>query len=357
MEPIIRIEQVRKTFSYTNPDPNSNDGDMWVDYILGLLGRSHGRFAAHRKFTVALDSISLTVHAGEFFGLLGPNGAGKTTLIKVISTILRPDNGRVLIDGHDTVRDAAHARALLSVVAASGWLSFDQQLTLTQNLAFWGRLCGLRPGEAMHRALAALNVVGLGEWRDETPNHLSSGMRQRLAIAKGLLVRAPVFVLDEPTANVDPIVAWQIRDFLRNDLNRTLGQTIMLATHNMAEAEQLCDRVAIINRGNLLVCDRPAALTAALGELVVTVTAHSEASRVLGVLRESSVARHIADNIDHDDTGSFRLLLRPGFSRQDVTSLLNCRVLNTTTIAPATPTLEDVFMHHAGRSLNVDGDA
>jgi ABC-2 type transport system ATP-binding protein len=356
MDPIVRIEQVRKTFPYTNPDPNSNEGDMWVDYILGLLGRSRGRFAARRKFTVALDAISLAVQRGEFFGLLGPNGAGKTTLIKVISTILRPNAGCILVDGHDTVRNASHARALLSVVAASGWLSFDQQLTLTQNLVFWGRLCGLRPTDATQRALVALEVVGLDEWRDETPNHLSSGMRQRLAIAKGLLVRAPVFVLDEPTANVDPIIAWQIRDFLRNDLNRALGQTIMLATHNMSEAEQLCDRVAIIDHGKLLVCDRPAALSAALGELVVAVTAHAEASRVFALLRESGVARHIVENIAHDDAGNFRLLLRPDASEKDVARLLE-RFAGPTTSAPATPTLEDVFMHHAGRSIGGDHDA
>ena len=207
VDDIVRIEHVGKVFPYINPDPNSNNGDMWVAYLLGLLGRGKSQFAAERRRIVALEDVSLSVRRGEFFGLLGPNGAGKTTLIKVLSTILLPDGGRILVNGHDTVRAAPRARAALSVVPASGWLAFDQQLTLAQNLVFWGRLSGLDQRTSDQRARTALDVVGLSEWADETPNHLSSGMRQRLAIARGLLVRAPVFVLDEPTANVDPIVA------------------------------------------------------------------------------------------------------------------------------------------------------
>jgi ABC-2 type transport system ATP-binding protein len=317
-DPIVTIEHVRKEFAYLNPDANSNVPDMWVAYLLGLLGRSKRPFAARRKRVVALDDVSLSVERGEFFGLLGPNGAGKTTLIKVISTILRPDAGTVRVNGHDIVRDTARARASLSVVPASGWLSFDRQLTLTQNLVFWGRLCGLGAPEVRRRALDALSVVDLTTWRDETPDHLSSGMRQRLAIAKGLLVRSPVFVLDEPTANVDPLSAYQVRDFLRNELNRGLGQTIVLATHNMAEAGMLCDRVAIIDRGRVLACDAPARLVTAIHGRVVEVSLAAGAPDARAHLRDRRVARHVTDTIDRDGAGTLRLHLSSGVGTGDI---------------------------------------
>jgi ABC-2 type transport system ATP-binding protein len=355
-EPIVRIEDVRKVFPYTNPDPHSNETDMWFDYLMGLLGRSSSRFAAQRKETVALDGIDLMIDTGQCFGLLGPNGAGKTTLIKVLSTILRPNAGTITVAGFDVVRQPAQARASMSVVAASGWLAFDQQLTLAKNLVFAARLMGLKPRLALERAHHALDVVGLADWRDETPNHLSSGMRQRLAIARGLLVRTPVFVLDEPTANVDPIVTWQIRDFVRNDLNRRLGQTIVLATHDMTEADQLCDRVAIVDHGKVLVCDRPSALKRALTDRVVSIDVPSGATHILARLRQSGAARQAIDTIDDDDRGQIRILLQPDVTHQTIADLL----ANTTaaiTIVPEPPTLEDVFLHHAGRSLHVPADA
>lgn len=353
-DPIVTIEHIRKEFAYLNPNANNNDDDMWVSYILGLLGHSKGQFAARRKKVIALADITLSVERGEFFGLLGPNGAGKTTLIKVIATILRSNAGTIRVNGHDVVRDTAQARAAMSVVPASGWLSFDLQLTLTQNLVFWGRLCGLSESMAKPRALEALEVVSLAKWRDETPDHLSSGMRQRLAIAKGLLVRSPVFILDEPTANVDPISSYQIRDFLRNELNRGLGQTIMLATHNMAEAEMLCDRVAIIDRGNVLACDSPNRLTTQLHDRIFEVSLTSGASRVLGILRERKVARHITDSLDRDDAGQLRLHLANGVEIGEVRQLLSSIDIPHASVSETRATLEDAFVHYAGRSL--DGD-
>ncbi len=353
-DPIVSIEHIRKEFAYLNPGPNSSEGDMWVDYLLGFLGRRKGQFAAQRKKIVALHDVSLTVERGEFFGLLGPNGAGKTTLIKVLATILQPNAGRIVVNGHDTVRDSARARASLSVVAASGWLAFDLQLTLAENLVFWARLCGLDRQASLERAHHALDVVNLGEWRDETPNHLSSGMRQRLAIAKGLLVRSPVFVLDEPTANVDPLIAHQIRNFLRHDLNRDLGQTIVLATHNMAEAEQLCDRVAIIDGGKVLACDPPGRLVRQLEGRIVEVALVSEAATALDRLQVAKVAVQIADTLDGSGGGRFRLHLRPHASVADVRRIVTVGDSMTPAVIEATPTLEDIFVHYAGRKL--DGD-
>lgn len=354
-EPIVRIERLRKEFAYTNPTPNTSTDDMWIDYLLGLLGRRSGQLAAQRKRTVAVDDVSLTIDEGEFFGLLGPNGAGKTTLIKLMSTILRPNAGRILVNGHDTVRETARARASLNVVAASGWFAFDMQLTLARNLIFWGRLCGLDRATAAARAHTALDVVELGSWRDETPNHLSSGMRQRLALARGLLVRSPVFLLDEPTANVDPLIAYQIRDFLRNTLNRGAGQTIVLATHNMAEAEQLCDRVAIIDAGRVLACDRPQRLvrTVAGTSRIVEVTLAAGAPATLESLRASGIALQVADTVDEEGISRIRLHLAPEGTIPALRALLPEQV----TITESLPSLEDVFVHYTGRSLHGNDDA
>ena len=348
--PAIEVEHVRKTFAYTSPSANHSTDDMWVDYILGLLGRRSSHLAANRKETVAIDDVSLEVQAGECFGILGPNGAGKTTLIKMLATILRPNGGTIRVGGFDTVRDAAHARASLNVVAASGWFAFDMQLTLRQNLEFWGRLCGLNLPVATDRARHALAVVGLEAWIDETPNHLSSGMRQRLALARGLLVPTPVFLLDEPTANVDPVVGYQIRDFLRNDLNRGLGQTIVLATHNLAEAEQLCDRVAIISAGKVLACDRPERLARALDGLVVEIDLPAPAQQQVDALRHSGLARQLVDTSRNDGGTRVRAVLHADVELGHLRPFLPPDI-SPTVIAP---TLEDVFLLHAGRALHED---
>jgi ABC-2 type transport system ATP-binding protein len=351
-EPIVRIEHLRKEFAYTSPTPNASTDDMWLDYLLGLLGRRSGELAAQRKRTVAVDDVSLEVSEGEFFGLLGPNGAGKTTLIKMLATILRPNSGSIAINGHDTVRETTQARACINVVAASGWFAFDMQLTLTQNLVFWGRLCGLDRATATARAHEALDIVDLGEWRNGTPNTLSSGMRQRLALAKGLLVRTPVFLLDEPTANVDPLIGYQIRDFLRNSLNRELGQTIVIATHNMAEAAHLCDRVAIVSEGRLLACDRPERLTRKVEGRIVDVALPRDAARTLARLRTTGLAIQVADTIDEHDTGTLRLHLAAGAS----IASLRGHLPEATPMTTATPTLEDVFVHYTGRKLDGNDD-
>jgi ABC-2 type transport system ATP-binding protein len=349
---MVTIEHLRKEFSYTNPDANHGSDDMWFDYVLGLLGKRSSRTAARCASTVAVDDISLEIDNGEFFGLLGPNGAGKTTLIKMLATILRPDSGRIIINGHDTVRDTAKSWASLNVVAASGWFAFDMQLTLRQNLVFWGRLCGLDRHLSDVRARAALDVVNLSEWGDETPDHLSSAMRQRLALAKGLLVHSPVFLLDEPTANVDPLIGYQIRDFLRNTLNRELGQTIILATHNMVEAEHICDRVAIVNQGRILVCDRPGNLTQALNGRIVEISLTERAAATIARLRDSGLTQQLADTRNETDSGRVRVHLASHATRAGLQAIVPL----TASVTDSPPTLADVFVHHAGRPLHVNHD-
>lgn len=345
---MIELHHVGKAFTYTNPDPNSNASDMWVDYLLGLLGRSNRTFAAKKKRVVAVSDVSFDVRPGEFFGLLGPNGAGKSTLVKMISTILTPTTGTIRINGHDTKRNPARARASLSVVPANGWLSLDSHLTVGQNLEFWGRLFGLDKVLVERRSMEALKAVGLTNMLLEQPTSLSSGMRQRLAIAKGLLVHSPIFVLDEPTANVDPISSSAIQDFIRNTLNRELGQTVVITTHNMSEAERLCDRVAIIDQGGLVACDAPATLIRRLEGRVVSISTKDYFAGTLKDIRSASISRHIRETPGEDGGGSARILLQPGNDRSDLARLLEGLDLPAMTPTDQTPSLEDVFFDLTG---------
>lgn len=348
--PMIEVDGLRKVFSYLNPDPNSNDADMWFSYLAGLLGRTSGSFAARRGTVIALDGVSLRVSTGEFVAVLGHNGAGKTTLVKVLATMLRPTAGRVTVNGFDVVRHAARVRASIAVVPAAGWLAFDAGLSLRANLRYWASLYGLDRPTAERRIGEALDVVGLARWIDERPEHLSSGMRGRLSIAKGLLLRAPVFILDEPTATIDPVGAYQIRDFLRNALNRQLGQTVLLTTHNMAEAEHLADRVAIVDHGRIVACDRPAALAATLRDAVVECTVTGCTPAAIGALHPFVL--HHLEFLDGRGAGRLRILLRPDAERSAVRAALEAAGAEVRSISAATPNLEDVFIRATGRDAD-----
>lgn len=342
---VVEIEAVRKVFSYINPDPNSNDGDMWISYILGLLWGHDNPFAARRAHITALDNVSFSVRDGEFFGILGGNGAGKSTLVKVIATILRPNSGTVRIKGLDTRRHASRARAMLSVVPAAGWLAFDSQLTIGENLAFWARLYGIEKMDVKSRIKTALEVVGLSDWYNETPNHLSSGMRQRLAIAKGLMFRSPLFILDEPTANIDPVSATQIRDYLRNDLNRQLGQTVLLTTHNMEEAERLCDRVVILERGKLIAFESPRKLTESLNGYIWEADAACCYPEKLRELKRNKDVIHVLDFLDDTFTGRIRIQFRSAADTSCVESLLHeYSIENGGNISLSKPRFEDFML-------------
>lgn len=348
----IEVEHLRKVFPYKNPDPNSNSDDMWVSYLRLLWRAWRRRGQPAPNDIVALDDVSLTVRPGEFLSVLGPNGAGKTTLVKILATTLRPTAGRVVVNGYDLQRQPARVRGSLAVVMSASWLAMDYEIQLIQNLIFWGRLYGLDRGTARERALRALAVVGLSEWTVQKPGKLSSGMRQRLSVAKGLLFRSPVFILDEPTTNVDPAGAYQIRDFLRNELNRGLGQTVVLTTHNMAEAEQLSDRVAIVDRGRLLTCDRPGALVRRLGDRVFEFFVSGCTPSAIRAARDRGAALHLVDFLDPEGTGRVRVHLRPDAGPDSVRGALEHYGAHVTEMTAGTPTLEDVFLSLTGRNLN-----
>ena len=202
-----------------------------------------------RRRTEALRGASLQVPRGAIFGLLGPNGAGKTTLLSILATLLVPDRGSVTVLGHDVVRDARALRGRLNM--ASGNASFVWSLRPAELLAFYGRLYGLSGQTLRRRVDELIERCELGPHRRTEYNELSTGLKQRLAFAKALLNEPEVLFLDEPTLGLDPDVAIRIRAQIA-ELRRERGTTIILTTHYMREAEELCDTIAFIKGGRIL---------------------------------------------------------------------------------------------------------
>ncbi len=211
---------------------------------------------------VALDAVNLTVAAGGIFGLLGPNGAGKTTLLRLVCTLLLPSRGRVAVLGSDTRRHPETIRRRIGVVLG-GERSVYWRLTGRENLLYAAALHDLPSRVAARRADELLRMVALSERADDLVERYSSGMRHRLALARALVGNPALLVLDEPTAGLDPQAALEIRALLVA-LAREGGHTVLLATHNMEEADRICGTVAILDGGRLIASERPEALKARL---------------------------------------------------------------------------------------------
>ncbi len=200
-----------------------------------------------------MNGVSLKVRPGELFGLIGPNGAGKTTLVKTLCTLLWPSSGTASICGHDVRREEDEVKRLVGFVSGEE-RSFHWRLTGYQNLEFFAALSNLFGRQARHRIDQVLERVGLRDAADNMVYSYSSGMRQKLAIARGLLTDPAVLFLDEPTKSIDPMAARQIKDFIRERLVDGEGRTVFLTSHRLEEIEQLCDRFAILCQGKLTFC-------------------------------------------------------------------------------------------------------
>ncbi|MBN1890765.1 MAG: ABC transporter ATP-binding protein [Thermoflexales bacterium] len=217
----------------------------------------------HQEYITALRGIDLRVEHGELFGLLGPNGAGKTTLIKILATLVWATSGQAWVNGHNVQRDGMRVRQSIGYVM-SDERSFYWRLTGRQNLSFFAALNNLSPEQARRRVDETLSLVELTDQADVTFQNYSTGMRHRLAIARALLTQPDIMFLDEPTRSLDPGTAHTLRQFIRHDLVEAHGKTVLLATHNLSEAEALCDRLAIIDHGQVQVCGTLAEIRAKL---------------------------------------------------------------------------------------------
>jgi ABC-2 type transport system ATP-binding protein len=292
----------------------------------------------------ALDGIGFAVGQGEVFGLLGPNGAGKTTTIHIIAQVIRPDSGKVILEGQELGRDGRRVKGLIGFVPQE--LAIYPELSARENLSLFGGLYGLGGGELKSRIGEALEMVGLKEAGKRAAKTFSGGMKRRLNIACGLLHRPKLLLLDEPAVGVDP----QSRSFILESIRRfnaELGMTILYTSHYMEEVEQLCSRAAIIDHGRIIADDSIERLIQLHGGGSVVITLDSPAAGVAGELAGRK-------GIGSATAEERRLILRaerPQQALPGVLELLNSKGIKVESLEIRRASLETVFLNLTGRSL------
>lgn len=286
----------------------------------------------------ALDGVTFSVPAGEIFGLLGPNGSGKTTMFRILSTLVRPTSGAIEVFGADLGSDPEAVRRSFGVVFQRP--SVDPKLTVVENLRHHGRLYGFRGADLSARCDEMLARVGLADRAGDRVETLSGGLQRRVELAKGLLHKPRLLLLDEPSTGLDPGAR---RDFNRHlvDLRDRDGVTIVLTTHYMEEAER-CDRVGIMDEGRLVKIDSPASLVDSVGGDVVVVHA-ADAGALQGRIRE----KFAIDAVAVDGT----LRIEQARGHELVRDIVDAFPGEVKSITFGKPTLEDAFIHITGRKL------
>ncbi|MFL5244227.1 MAG: ABC transporter ATP-binding protein [Gemmataceae bacterium] len=232
--------------------------DLRRTYKLPRERRNQSGTSAPAEF-LALDNVSLEVRAGELFGLLGSNGAGKTTLIKILTTLLAPTSGSASVDGLDVISQAQGIRERINMVSG-GETSGYGVLTVRENLWLFSQIYGVPRKDANYRIDNLLAAVGMSDRAHTRVSHLSTGLRQKMNFCRGFVTNPKILFLDEPTLGLDVSAARTIRQFVREWMQERPERTLVLTTHYMMEADELCDRVAVIDRGKVLACDKPSVL-------------------------------------------------------------------------------------------------
>jgi len=293
----------------------------------------------------AVDRLNLDVYAGEIFGLLGPNGAGKTTTVGILTTRVVPTSGRALLGGIDVAAQPALAKQLSGIVSQQNTL--DRQLTVWENLYFHGRLFGIGARESRRITDELLQQFQLSKWAKASVYALSGGMAQRLMVARAIFHRPSVLFLDEPTAGLDPQSRLALWD-LMGELHRS-GQTILLTTHYMEEADRLCDRVAIMDHGKILALDTPVALKQSIGaDTVVTVKTDGDTAKLAELLGRDiegvTRTRPVEGGLELHVKGTDRLVPR-------IVVAAEAGGFNLVDLSVAEPSLETVFINLTGKEL------
>jgi ABC-2 type transport system ATP-binding protein len=283
----------------------------------------------------ALENISLQIKEGELFALLGPNGSGKSTLFKILSTLIKPTEGRAEILGFDVVRNQDNVRQHIGVVFQNP--SLDKKLTVKENLTHQGHLYNLRGTILQQKIDAVLSRVGLMERKSELVEHLSGGMQRRVEIAKGLLHQPRVLLLDEPSTGLDPGARIDLMHYL-HELQKTERVTIVLTTHILDEAEH-CERIAILDEGKLVALDTPQRLKEEIGGEVVTI--HTTEAEFLQ--KQVQTSFRITPQLMN---GMIRLELPNG--HEFVPKLIEAFPGKINSVTVSKPTLEDVFIRKTG---------
>jgi ABC-2 type transport system ATP-binding protein len=290
----------------------------------------------------AVDGIDLAIRKGEIFGLLGPNGAGKTTTLSMLVTIQRPTGGWAKVAGLDVAKRPDEVRKHVGIVFQEP--SLDTLLTARENLLLHGRLYGVPPAQLPARTKEMLDLVGLADRADDLVKKYSGGMKRRLEIARGLFHRPEVLFLDEPTLGLDPATREKIWEYIRALRDRE-GTTVVLTTHYMEEADSLCDRIAIIDKGKIATMGTPRELKAALGGDLVTLT---------GTPADAQARLAPLAFVKKVEVKGAALILTVENAAHNLPKILTA-MGPVESVEIRTPRLEDVFLAHTGRGLREEG--
>jgi ABC-2 type transport system ATP-binding protein len=317
---------------------------------LGRVYKIRGGKKTEPRELVALQNVNLEVKHGELFGLLGPNGAGKTTLIKILTTLLAPTQGKAWVSGLDVEREPQAVRSRINMVSG-GETSGYGLLTVRENLWMFSQFYGLESGEANRRIKQLLEIVGMGDRLNTKSSDLSTGLRQKMNIVRGFLTDPQVLFLDEPTLGLDVGAARDVRQFIRQWIDLDPSRSLLLTTHYMVEADELCDRVAIINQGRVLACDTPAKLKHDLQrDAIFRLEVNSLNGDGIQSLEALPGVKQLIHKEQADRTVlEFILAEEPVLGT--VISTLAMEDIQILNLQKREPTLEDVFVNLVGSSM------
>lgn len=299
----------------------------------------------------AVDNLNLGIKKGELFGLLGPNGAGKTTLVKILCTLLPPDQGSALVNGFDVAKQQMKVKQSIGTLFSVGERGFFWRLSGYRNLEFFAAINNVPRNNRHQRIMEVLELVGLHDKADVFFQKYSGGMKRKLALARALLADPPILLLDEPTTGLDVTSSRNIRDFIKNDLSKKHGKTVLYTTHYIEEVSQMCDRVAIMNKGKIVALDTPDALKgmAKKGEVADIVVKNMSEAQV-NTLRGLAGVTGLAAEVQDSTLGQRRLRVR--LEKVEALPLVldfifreNIKLVN---FRQEEPTLEDAFIELTG---------
>ena len=337
----IRTRDLRKI--YTSPPPLASGSAFAFSTARGKRNKQP------KPQIVALDRLSLEVSPGEIFGLLGPNGAGKSTTVGILTTRVRPTGGQAWIGEHDVWKDQVAVKRLIGVVAQRPNLDFS--LTAREILLFHGAYFGLDSRERAERAEALLDRFKLRDRSDQMVRGFSGGMMQRLSIARAMMHDPQILFLDEPSAGLDPQTRLLLWEIIREYNQR--GKTILLTTHNMEEADALCQRLAIIDHGRMIALGTPGELKASVpGGFLLRLRFGHHSPELLQRLRTLEGVTEVRPN-DHanNDNSADVYADRGGSLVSEIANLASGASVELCDVHISEPSLENLFLHHTGRSL------
>ncbi len=311
--------------------------------------KSKRREAGSHKEIVALDGVDLEIRRGELFGLLGPNGAGKTTLIKILTTLLAPSGGRAWVAGVDVAENPWEVRQHINMVSG-GESSGYGLLTVEENLWMFSQFYGIDSKTARRRIQELLTVVGLSDRAKTKIYHLSTGMRQKMNFARGFITDPEILFLDEPTLGLDVQTSRVLRAFIKEWVRARPEKTILLTTHYMQEADELCDRVAIIDQGKILACDTPANLKRHLQRASLFRLEVSSLGNPTDLFAGLNGITQFA-HVERDGHTQLSFILENEHALLGILAAIERSGVHLLSLEKREPTLEDVFVSLVGHGL------